>query len=276
LVQILSQSQPRISRHLKLMAEAGLIERFPDGAWVFYRLALHGQLSPLIDTVLDGVGQMSDEDRFALDQVRQERRKTADDYFESVASQWENIRSLYVSEAEVEAQILKLAGNEVRGCLVDLGTGTGRMLRLLSNTAKALIGLDLSQPMLNVARARAFADGLNHAEFRHGDIYDTRLPNQSADMVIAHQVMHFLTDPARAMSEAARILSPGGQLLIIDFAPHRLEIMRDQYRHRRLGLSDEDMRHWARAANLMDDGGFELPPHVAEGLTVKGWRLRKL
>jgi ArsR family transcriptional regulator len=210
-----------------------------------------------------------------LDQVRGDRRKAADAYFESVASHWENIRSHYVAEAEVEAQIVALAGAKPRDVLVDLGTGTGRMLRLLAAKAQTLIGLDLSQPMLNVARARAFGDGLGHAEFRHGDIYDTRLPDGSTDLAIAHQVLHFLSDPARAVAEAARILRLGGHLIIVDFAPHALEEMRDLYRHRRLGISDEDMTHWAQDAGLVHDGGFALPPKTANGLTVKGWRLRK-
>lgn len=275
LVSILSQSQPRISRHLKLMAEAGLIERFPDGAWVFYRLSSSPAVRPLIDAILDRLDDSFAEDLFHLETVRVSRRKSAEGYFETIAPKWDEIRSHYVSEDDVEAAMLKVLGDEAFEALVDLGTGSGRMLTLLAGRAKTAIGLDLSQHMLNVARAKAFDAQLSDIDFRHGDIYDTRLPAQCADLIVIHQVLHFLSEPGRAIAEAARLLKPGGRLLIADFAHHNLEVMREQYQHRRLGMVDDDMRGWFKAAKLVPGAPTALPSKNAKGLTVKIWLARK-
>jgi ubiquinone/menaquinone biosynthesis C-methylase UbiE/DNA-binding transcriptional ArsR family regulator len=270
LVSILDQSQPRISRHLKLMSEAGLIERFPDGAWVFYRLSASPAIRPLVDVVLTSLDDAYAEDLQQLERVRLGRRKSAEGYFETIAPKWDEIRSHYISEAAVEAEVMALALRKPYDHLVDLGTGSGRMLTLLADKAKTAIGIDLSQHMLNVARARSHDAGLEAIDFRHGDIYETRLPSASADLVVVHQVLHFLADPGRAITEAARLLKPGGRLLIADFEHHELEVMREQYQHRRLGMIDEDMRSWFDAAGLTADITKSLPPEAA-GLTVKIW-----
>ncbi len=277
LVSILDQSQPRISRHLKLMNEAGLIERFPDGAWVFYRLSSQPQVRPLLDAILDLMDDSFGADMEALDAVRGQRRASAEGYFETIAPVWDEIRSHYISEARVEEAVIRLAAAQPYDHLVDLGTGSGRMLTLLAQKAKTAIGIDLSQHMLNVARNHVHEVGLGNVEFRHGDIYDTRLPASSADLVIIHQVLHFLTDPARAIAEAGRITRPGGRLLIADFAPHALELMREKYRHRRLGLPEDDMAHWRDAAGFKADGpALHLNPETAGGLTVSIWNFVRL
>lgn len=275
LVSILDQSQPRISRHLKLMTEAGLIERFPDGAWVFYRLASAPGIRPLLDMILQLAGEAYPEDLANLEAIRVDRRKSAEGYFETIAPKWDEIRSHYVSEDDVEAAILKTLGDEQFNRLVDLGTGSGRMLELLAGRAETAIGIDQSQHMLNIARAKAFDAGITNADFRHGDIYDTRLGGETADLVIIHQVLHFLSDPGRAIAEAGRLLAPGGRLLIADFAHHDVEIMREQYQHRRLGMLEEDMTDWFRAADLKPGPALELPPQKSGGLTVKIWLTRK-
>jgi ArsR family transcriptional regulator len=145
------------------------------------------------------------------------------------------------------------------------------MLTLFGERAENAIGLDLSQQMLNIARAQVANAGLKCCELRHGDIFATRLPGQSADLVIVHQVLHYLSDPAAAVSEAARLVAPGGQLLIVDFAPHKLEILREQHQHRRLGFSDEEILRWLSAAGLQGQVRETLPPTGGEGLTVKIW-----
>ena len=272
LVSILDQSQPRISRHLKLMSEAGLIERFPDGAWVFYRLSGDPVARPLLDAVLARLGGAFAEDLDALEAVRHSRRNSAEGYFETIAPKWDEIRSHYVPEAEVEHAVVDILGDEPFRHMVDLGTGSGRMLELLAGRGESATGIDLSQHMLNVARAKAFAAGL-HADFRHGDIYDTRLTAGSADLVIVHQVLHFLSDPGRAITEAGRLLAPGGRLLIADFDHHDLEIMREQYQHRRLGMHDDDMHAWLDAAGLTREQTLSLPKTA--GLTVRIWLARK-
>lgn len=269
LVSILDQSQPRISRHLKLMNEAGLIERFPDGAWVFYRLSQAPAIRPLIDTILDRLDDSYAADMTRLDEVRRQRRTSAEAYFETIAPMWDEIRSHHGSEAEIEDAIVRLAGRQPYDHLVDLGTGSGRMLSLLAPQARTAIGIDLSQHMLNVARNHVHDEGLKNVEFRHGDIYDTRLPAASADLVVIHQVLHFLSDPARAILEAGRIVRGGGRVLIADFAPHSLELMREKYQHRRLGIAEADMTGWLRAAGFGADGSIMRgKPATPGGLAV--------
>ncbi len=271
LSRILDQSQPRVSRHLKLMADAGLIERFPDGARVFYRLSHDLPARALIDTVLD---LLDDEagaaDHRRLEDVRGERAADAAAYFEQVAPLWDRIRSLYVSESAVEAAIERAAGPGPFQRVVDLGTGSGRMLTLIGKRAKMAVGLDLSQNMLNIARANVSKAGLDKVELRHGDIFATRLPAASADLVLVHQVLHYLADPAAAVAEAARLVMPGGRLLIIDFAPHELERLREEHQHRRLGFADDEIRRWLTDAGLTPSAVVALPPD-SEGLTVSIW-----
>jgi ArsR family transcriptional regulator len=274
LSQILDQSQPRVSRHLKLLTEAGLVERFPDGAWMFYRLVAHGPRRALLDETLRLI--QSDDPELALDlgrleTVRAGRLDLAADYFAQNASRWNELRSLYIAEDEVEAAILAAAGPGPFKRLADLGTGAGRMLTLLGQRADLAVGLDLSQQMLNIARQQTREAGLAHCELRHGDIFATRLPDGFADLVVVHQVLHYLSDPAAAVAEAGRLVQPGGRLLIVDFAPHRLEFLREAHRHRRLGFSDAEIGRWLAAAGLDTAEPVTLPARDDHGLTVKIW-----
>ncbi|WP_295198774.1 metalloregulator ArsR/SmtB family transcription factor [uncultured Brevundimonas sp.] len=269
--RILDQSQPRVSRHLKLMTDAGLIERFPDGARVYYRLSHDAQARRLIDTVLDILAEDAGEaDHRRLDEVRKDREEAAASYFEQVAPQWDRLRSLYVSESAVEAALEKAVGPGPFERVVDLGTGSGRMLTLFGKKAKMSVGLDLSQNMLNIARTNVTKAGVEQVELRHGDIFATRLPAASADLVIVHQVLHYLSDPSAAVAEAARLVSPGGRLVIIDFAPHDFEHMREAHQHRRLGFADSEINGWLVDGGLSPSAPVALP-HDAEGLTVTIW-----
>ena len=278
LVQILGHSQPRVSRHLKLLAEAGLVQRFPDGAWVFYRLCEAEPQRSLIHAVLDRLpedeGELR-EDLERLEAVREGRGRDASAYFARNAARWDEIRSLYVSEAAVEAAILGAAGPAPYTRLIDLGTGAGRMLTLLAPHARHAIGLDLSQQMLNIARVEVGRAALSGVELRHGDIYATGLPGGLADRVVVHRVLHYLSDPGGAVTEAGRLLSPGGRLLIVDFAPHGLEYLRQAHQHRRLGFADEEIARWMEAAGLVVQPPLALPPEGEEGLTVKIWRAER-
>lgn len=274
LCRVLDQSQPRVSRHLKLLAEAGLVERFPDGAWVFYRLTGAGQQHEVIREVLSQINPDDPglaRDRRKLEDVQAERAEAAQSYFAENAGRWDQIRSLYVSDAHVEAQVLEASGAGRVRRLVDLGSGTGRMLTLLGPRAEQALGLDLSHQMLNIARRNVAEAGLSNVELRHGDIFDTRLPEGAADLVVVHQVLHYLGDPAAAVREAARIVAPGGRLVIVDFAPHKHEFLREQHQHRRLGFSDEEMGRWLAEADLPSVTLHALPPTRADGLTVKIW-----
>jgi len=274
LTRVLDQSQPRVSRHLKLLIAAGLVERFPDGAWVFYRLATHGAPRAFIDEILtltDGGDAGIARDAACLEAVRAERSRAAADYFARNAAHWDELRSLYVSEADVEAAILAAVGPGPFRRLIDLGTGAGRMLNLLGPNAQSALGLDLSQQMLNIARRATQAAGLEHCELRHGDVFATQLPSACADLVVVHQVLHYLADPAAAVAESARLDAPSGRLLIVDFAPHGLEFLREAHQHRRLGLSDAEMDRWLAAAGLGPVHPVSLPPVGEKGLTVKIW-----
>ncbi len=274
LCRILDQSQPRVSRHLKLLADAGLVERFPDGAWVFYRLAGASPERTLADQALgalDAADATLANDAQRLAAVRGERAAAAAAYFARNAERWNQMSSLHVAEADVERAILAAAGPGPFKTFVDLGAGAGRMLLLLGQRADRAVGLDLSQQMLNIARAEADKAGLTHCELRHGDIFDTRLADGCADLVTVHQVLHYLTDPAAAVAEAARLTAPGGRLIIADFAPHHLEFLREAHQHRRLGFTDEEVAGWLAAAGLKARAPVGLAPAEAGGLTVKIW-----
>jgi ubiquinone/menaquinone biosynthesis C-methylase UbiE/DNA-binding transcriptional ArsR family regulator len=274
LCRILGQSQPRVSRHLRLLTEAGLTERFPDGAWVFYRLTVGGPARGFLDAALSLI-DLGDTalaaDAEKLQAIRAERTSAAAAYFARNAAHWDRVGSLYVSESAVEAAVLEAAGPGPFAKLVDLGTGAGRMLTLLAPRTDAALGLDLSQQMLNVARTRVAEAGLSHCELRHGDIYAAGLPGGTADLVVVHQVLHYLGDPAAAVIEAGRLVAPGGRLVIVDFAPHQLEFLRDQHQHRRLGFADREIASWLTAAGLGRAKTQTLPPAEGQQLTVKIW-----
>ena len=253
LTDILRQSQPRISRHLRLLAEAGLVERFREGSWAFFRLGEQGGASALARELigrLDPGDATLLRDRERLTAVRSARAAAAQAYFRRHAAEWDRIRKLHVADEAVEEAIAgALAGTNLRS-LLDLGTGTGRMLELFGPSIERGLGLDMSLDMLALARARLDRAGLKHCSVRQGDIYDLALPKDSFDAVIIHQVLHFLDDGARAIHEAARVLRPGGRLLVVDFAPHDLEFLRDEHAHRRLGFSAETVTQWMKAAGL--------------------------
>ncbi len=243
LTDILRQSQPRISRHLKLLVEAGLVERFREGAWAFFRLAESGASADLARTLiarLDPRDQIIARDRDRLSAVRAQRAQAAQDYFRSHAAQWDRIRKLHVADEAVEGAIRDALADKPFRSLLDLGTGTGRILEMFGPLIERGLGIDLSLDMLLLARARIERAGLRHCSVRQGDIYDLAVPAGSFDVIIIHQVLHFLDDGGRAIREAARVLTRGGRLLVVDFAPHDLEFLREEHAHRRLGFAAGD------------------------------------
>jgi ubiquinone/menaquinone biosynthesis C-methylase UbiE/DNA-binding transcriptional ArsR family regulator len=253
LTEILRQSQPRISRHLRLLAESGLVVRFREGSWAFFRLPEHGDKAELARTLaalLDPDDRVMARDRERLAAVRAARATAAQAYFREHAAEWDRIRRLHAADAAVEAEIQQALADRPFRSLLDLGTGTGRMLELLGPGLERGLGIDLSLDMLALARARLDRAGLRHCSVRHGDIYDLALPRDSFDVVIVHQVLHYLDDGARALREAARVLRPQGRLLVIDFAPHELEFLRDEHAHRRLGFAEETVSQWLQQAGL--------------------------
>jgi ubiquinone/menaquinone biosynthesis C-methylase UbiE/DNA-binding transcriptional ArsR family regulator len=277
LTDILNQSQPRISRHLKLLAEAGLVERFREGTWAFFRLADSGggaELARALLAQLDVADRIIKRDRDKLAAVRAARASAAQKYFREHAAQWDKIRKLHVADAQVEEAIrAALAGPPFRA-LLDLGTGTGRMLELFGPQIERGLGIDLSLDMLLIARDRLERAGLRNCSVRQGDIYDLPIADGSFDVVIIHQVLHFLDDGARAVKEAARVLRPGGSLLVVDFASHELEFLREQYAHRRLGFAPDAVNQWLTAAGLEPTMHKSLPPGRDGKIAVSLWLAR--
>jgi ubiquinone/menaquinone biosynthesis C-methylase UbiE/DNA-binding HxlR family transcriptional regulator len=276
LTGILGQSQPRISRHLKLLSEAGLVERTPEGSWVYFRLAEGGEGGSLARLVFDAV-DLADavlaRDRRRVEALRAERERAAQAYFQAHAGEWDRIRALHVAEAEVEAAIVEAMGPGPFELFVDLGTGTGRMLELFRDRYRRGLGIDLSPAMLAYARVKLERGEGSRTQVRQGDIYDLPLADRSADGVVMHQVLHFLADPQGAVREAARVLAPGGRLLIVDFAPHELEFLREQFAHERLGFATQQVAQWLSDCGLELRHTRDLAPDHGEAakLTVSVW-----
>ena len=270
LAHLLQQSQPRVSRHVRILAEAGILERRREGSWVFLAIA-GARAAPLLDMM----EAWSDEetrtvfmaDSARLDAVRSDRAEAAQRYFSAHADVWDSIRSLHVSDAEVERAIAAALGGRAFGTLVDIGTGTGRMIELFGPRAREAIGIDRSSEMLRLARVKLESAGVR-SSLRQGDMYALPLADRTADCVIIHQVLHYAHAPADAIDEAARVLAPGGTLLVVDFAAHEREELRSRDAHLRLGFADEVMAGWFAAS------GIELDQveHLEGGeLTVTIW-----
>ncbi len=277
LTRILNQSQPRISRHLKLLAEAGLVDRLRDGSWAYFQLVASGDRGQLLEALIGSIDPRDpvlERDRGRADLVKREREAAAQAYFQANAAEWDRIRSLHVTEGEVEDEVCRVLGDGPFRLLVDLGTGTGRMLELLCGRYERAVGFDINHTMLDYARSKIEQAGIPGANVRHADLYEVALADGVADAVIMHQVLHFLTEPGQAIREAARILAPGGQLIIVDFAPHTMEFLRDRFAHERLGFAEPQMAQWLAEAGLRLDGTRSLAPLAPAGegkLTVTVW-----
>ena len=279
LAQVLGQSQPRVSRHVKILVDAGLAERRKEGSWVFVARGRADVMAPVVaalDAWRGGEGDhwaVADAARLAA--VRADRAASAAAWFEAHAGEWDAIRSLHVAEEQVEAAIAAVLGVAVGdagslGTLIDIGTGTGRMLELFGARAERALGIDRSSEMLRLARAKLA--GAVNTELRQADLYALPMADGAADVAILHHVLHFAQQPGAAIAEAARVLAPGGRLLIADFAPHDREELREREGHVRLGFSDAQVAAWSAAAGLTTArvetlGGGEL--------TVKLWLARK-
>ncbi|MEM7290187.1 MAG: metalloregulator ArsR/SmtB family transcription factor [Pseudomonadota bacterium] len=283
LTEILGQSQPRISRHLKLLSEAGLLERYQEGAWAYFRLTDQGTGSGIINTLVRQVSLQDtqvERDQERLGNLCQRLADRAQEYFTKNAGDWDKIRSLHVDEDQVESAMLEMVGDAKFNAMLDLGTGTGRILELFSHLYEKGTGIDASRDMLSLARTRLDSASLSRVQTRQGNLYI--LPTQSAsfNFVTIHQVLHFLDDPMGAIREAAKALAPDGRLLIVDFAPHTLEFLQHEHAHRRLGFSDSQITEWLGMAGLSLENTKHLrsaQSNQADGerLTVSLWLARK-
>ena len=253
LAQILGQSQPRVSRHLKLLCDAGLLDRFREGSWVFYRLSSGTAVSALMRHLVEACGEADrtialDLQRLAA--IKRQRAEIAAAYFRENAARWDHIRSLYVDEREVEAALDEIIAAAQPHDLLDIGTGTGRMLEILGPYVGRALGIDQSREMLALARVNLERAGLANGTVRLGDMYQLPLPDAAFDAIVIHQVLHYAERPADAIAEAARVLRSEGILIVVDFAPHTLEFLREEQAHRRLGFADREVADWCRAAGL--------------------------
>lgn len=264
LAAVLGQSQPRVSRHIRILGDAGLVQRAKEGAWVFVRLGLDAVCGPAL-AALDALAPeagVADQARLAA--VRAERAAAADAWFAVHAADWDRERSLYIAEAAVEAEIRRVLDGHL-GVMVDVGTGTGRMIELLGDRASTALGIDRSPEMLRLARGRIEARGLAHAAVRRGDMYALPGDDGSVDTLVFHQVLHFADDPAAVIAEGARVLAPGGRLLVVDLMPHGCEALRSQQRHVRLGFGDAQVTGWMTGVGLEAKVAAQLPPAGAAG-----------
>jgi ubiquinone/menaquinone biosynthesis C-methylase UbiE/DNA-binding transcriptional ArsR family regulator len=276
LAVVLEQSQPRVSRHVRILIEAGLVDRRKEGSWVFLRLVDQGTAAALV--ALADSHSLSDRERAAiahdkrrLAAVREDRMTAAARYFAQHASEWDAIRSRHADEADVEGAMLRLMHNRKLGHVLDVGTGTGRMVEIFGGAARKITALDRSPEMLRIARGK-LAELRLPVELVQGDFYALPLGDASVDTVVMHQVLHFAQDPDRVIAEAARVLRGGGHLLIVDFAPHDHEELRSAAAHARLGFSDAQIRGWFASRGLISEAVQTL---AADDLTVKIWLGRR-
>ena len=275
LCRILGQSQPRVSRHLKLLTDGQLVARIPEGSWVFYRLSD----TPLATSIFQKLFEHLDEsdprlisDVKRLEAVREQRSASAQAYFKASADNWNAIRSLHVDETEVERAIQKAIGDKPLINILDVGTGTGRMLELLGPRAERALGIDTSHDMLRIARETLERSSQPNVQARQGDMYRLPSPNGSHDLVLIHQVLHYADEPLGVIAEAARVLQAGGRLLIVDFAPHDLEELRSKHQHRRLGFAEDEVLSWSKQCGLKGKVVSRLP---GKSLNVLLWLCEK-
>lgn len=273
LTRVLEQSQPRVSRHLRVLVDAGLIEPYQEGSWRFYRLA---DIDPWLASFLATLsGEECDADAAAFEAIRQDRAAKAAAFFAQNAEQWDALRQLHIDDRLIEEAMLDAAPSRFDR-LLDLGTGTGRMLALFADRYKEGLGIDVSPEMLAIARVKLDEADVRHASVRRRDFSRVdEIPENSADVVCVHHVLHFLGEPSRAIAAAARALTPGGLALITDFAPHALEELRERYAHRRLGFSEDEIGTYAHACGMMLSDVTTLNPETPGGLVSKIWLLEK-
>lgn len=275
LVAILGQSQPRVSRHLRVLIEAGLLERYREGSWTFVRLARTGpgaEMAAHVVSKVDAQQSLIARDRERLSQLRHRRQSRATAWFRHNAAQWDELRALHVDDGDIEALLLSQVPPGTRD-LLDIGTGTGRILQVLAPRVERAIGVDASREMLALARANLAKTRLTNVEVRQADMYALPFDAGSFDTVTVHQVLHYAEDPAAALHEAARVLRPGGALLAVDFAPHDLVELRREHAHVHLGFADNQMLGWIGAAGLQPDPPIHLP---GKRLIIGIWRGRRV
>ena len=252
LCEILGQSQPRLSRHLKLMTDAGLLERIPEGANVWYALpaGARGDLARDLAARLPSDDALLAADRREAARVVAERARAASESFRKQGVDWDEIRALDLPAEMVEKTLLEHLPDVGLGRMVDIGTGTGRMLELLASRIESGTGIDASKAMLALARARLAREGLGHCGVRQADMYRLPLADSSCDLALMQMVLHYAEDPEGAIAEAARVLRPGGRLLVIDLLAHTRQEIVQRFAHRWPGFGRDSVEKMLIANGL--------------------------
>ncbi len=276
---VLGQSQPRVSRHIGILCDAGLAERRREGSWIFLRgCATASDASPLTQAIAKLLelteaedppfGQLCAQDRRKLAEIRAAREAEAQAYFAAHAHDWDELRRMHSSDDQIETALARALGPRPLGRLLDIGTGTGRMAELFAERADTIVALDKSLAMLRVARAKLQHLPTGQVELVQGDFASLPFPAESFDTVLFHQVLHFAQTPGAVIAETARVTRENGRIAIVDFAAHQREELRELHAHARLGFGDEHM------AALLAEAGFEpaAPVALEDGeLIVKIW-----
>lgn len=278
---VLGQTQPRVSRHLKLLTDAGLLQRHAEGTNAYYGLRSQPdgrELLAAAATMIDRDTPVLQRDQVRLEAVRSDRADRAAEYFAEVAQEWDQVREMHAPTPEVEEAMLQSVDRPFVDSILDIGTGTGRILELFAERTERGLGVDLSRQMLGIARARLDDDQFSHCSVRQADIYNLDIAEGSQDVVILHHVLHFLPDPASALQIAAGTLAPGGTLIVVDFASHQLERLRSEHAHSHLGFNDAEVSSWCKSFGLNPATAqhFLPPPESGdETLTVTLWTATK-
>lgn len=253
ITHIVNQSQPRVSRHLKLLCNAGLLTRFREGHFVLYRTTVTGANARVVDQLLSMIDPNDEQmviDRQRMETIKAERARRAADFLRFNAEDWARLREADVADAQINRLIVEILALDAIGDLIDIGTGTGRMLKLLGSHAASAVGVDISPDMLTVARSNLHAAGLGKVTVRRADMYGLPYPDRSFDTVTMDHLLYQAKDPQRALREAARILRPGGQLLLVDFSVRDNGNGNGKGLRDHPGVRDDAIRSWCTAANL--------------------------
>jgi ArsR family transcriptional regulator len=264
LMDVLGMAQSRVSRHLAILREAGLLEDRRDGTFVFYRF-VPPPPGPWRDTwgvVANSLrgDATAERDAAALARALDARATRTRSFFDSVGPEWDALRKVFNDDALRARAIARLVDPGLT--VADVGTGTGILASELARLGIRVIAIDNSSRMLDAAHAKIAGEGLTGIDLRHGEASELPLDAASVDAALAHMVLHYLPSPGEAIREMARVVKPGGSVVIVDFVRHQHEWMRQELGVTWLGFSDDEVEGWFRDAEL---AGFRR--EIFEGLS---------
>jgi ArsR family transcriptional regulator len=248
IVQVMAMGQSRISRHLKILSESGLVAVRREGLWAFYRVSEEGPGRAFLNGVRElmaGEPELK-RDRNRAEKVILERTAATRQFFDDIAPEWDRMTAEVLGDLDLAREIQ--ARLPECDCAADIGCGTGDMLEILSRSSRSVIGVDNSPKMLELAEERFSGDG--HMSLRIGEMTHLPLRDWEADCTVMSLVLHHLAMPLDAIREAGRVLKIGGRLIIAEFDQHDNELMRSEYGDRRLGIPRESMCGWLEEARF--------------------------